>query len=114
MSAYRDSDGDVWGLQEGGWYRCLSPGVVLQLPLDEVEECYGPLTELHEEKAAPMESPAPPMERTEALKTATDHVNSLSTNARGYQDGVRFADKVAAVERLARFLMGEAPDGGEG
>lgn len=47
------------------------------------------------------------MSREEALAKATEHVNALSTNGRGYQDGVRFADKVEAVERLARFLAGE-------
>jgi len=53
------------------------------------------------------------MTREQALKTATEHVNALSTNGRGYQDGVRFPDKIAAVERLARFLMGEAPSADE-
>jgi hypothetical protein len=43
--------------------------------------------------------------REEALKTATEHIEKLATNSRGYQDGVRFPEKVAAVERLARFLM---------
>lgn len=45
------------------------------------------------------------MTREEALKTATEHVNTMATNARGYQDGVRFPDKIASVEQLARFLM---------
>lgn len=48
------------------------------------------------------------MTREEALAKATEHVDKLATNARGYQDGVRFPDKIAAVEKLARFLMGEA------
>lgn len=52
-----------------------------------------------------MEQPAEPMTRIRALEIATTHVNTLSTNGRGYQDGVRFADKVAAVETLARFLI---------
>jgi hypothetical protein len=43
----------------------------------------------------------------EALAKATEHVDKLATSARGYQDGVRFPDKIAAVERLARFLMGD-------
>ncbi|WP_330478666.1 hypothetical protein OG301_26675 [Streptomyces platensis] len=47
------------------------------------------------------------MTREEALAKATEHVNALSTNGRGYQDGVRFPDKVSAVERLARFLVGD-------
>lgn len=45
------------------------------------------------------------MNRTEALDIASKHVEKLSTNARGYQDGVNLAGKVAAVETLARFLM---------
>lgn len=49
------------------------------------------------------------MTREEALAKATEHVDKLATNARGYQDGVKFTDKVEAVEKLARFLMGE-PD----
>jgi hypothetical protein len=47
------------------------------------------------------------MTREEALAKATEHVNALATNGRGFQDGVRFADKVEAVERLARFLAGD-------
>ncbi|MFE9381761.1 hypothetical protein ACFYMO_00770 [Streptomyces sp. NPDC007025] len=47
------------------------------------------------------------MTREEALAKATAHVNTLSTNSRGYQDGVRFPDKIAAVERLARFLVAD-------
>jgi hypothetical protein len=45
------------------------------------------------------------MNRTDALKVAQEHVDKLSTNIRGYQDGVRFPDKVAAVEQFARFLL---------
>lgn len=48
------------------------------------------------------------MNRLEALAKATETVNALSTNARGYQDGVRLPEKVASVERLARFLVGDA------
>lgn len=48
------------------------------------------------------------MNRLEALAKATETVNALSTNSRGYQDGVRLPEKVAAVERLARFLAGDA------
>ncbi|MFG2292041.1 hypothetical protein [Streptomyces sp. NPDC048603] len=47
------------------------------------------------------------MSRADALKAARDHVEAMSTNARGYQDGVTLSDKVAAVDRFARFLMGE-------
>ncbi|QNE74013.1 hypothetical protein F0344_04810 [Streptomyces finlayi] len=46
------------------------------------------------------------MTREEALIKATDHVAKLATNARGYQD-VTLVQKVDAVERLARFLIGE-------
>lgn len=49
------------------------------------------------------------MERTEALKIATEHVKTLATNSRGYQDGVTFTDKAAAVEKFARFLMEDEP-----
>ncbi|ADE43469.1 gp2 [Streptomyces phage phiSASD1] len=48
-----------------------------------------------------------PMPREEALAKVTEQVNALATNGRGFQDGVRFADKVDAVERLARFLAGD-------
>lgn len=52
-----------------------------------------------------MEQPEAPMTRARALEIATKHVDTMATNGRGYQDGVRFADKVAAVETLARFLI---------
>jgi len=45
------------------------------------------------------------MTRAEALALAREHVEKMATNARGYQDGVKFADKVDAVERFARFLL---------
>lgn len=51
------------------------------------------------------------MTRQEALAIATEHVNTIATNARGYQDGVRFADKIAAIERLARYLTEPEPAG---
>ncbi|MCY0926232.1 hypothetical protein OTB20_08435 [Streptomyces sp. H27-H1] len=47
------------------------------------------------------------MSRADALKIARDHVEAMSTGARGYQDGVKLSDKVSAVDRFARFLMGE-------
>lgn len=47
------------------------------------------------------------MSRADALKTAREHVEAMSTKANGYQD-VRLSDKVSAVDRLARFLMGES------
>lgn len=50
---------------------------------------------------------APAMTRAEALTAAREHVEAMATNTRGYQDGVRLPDKVAAVESFARFLMGE-------
>ncbi|KUF19063.1 hypothetical protein AT728_07420 [Streptomyces silvensis] len=58
-----------------------------------------------------MSGPSPesaPMSRPDALKAAREHVEAMSTNSRGYQDGVRLGDKVAAVDRFARFLMGES------
>ncbi|MET9126914.1 hypothetical protein [Streptomyces sp. NPDC004528] len=46
--------------------------------------------------------------RLDALTTAREHVEAMSTNSRGFQDGVKLSDKVQAVDRLARFLMGES------
>ncbi|MFD3904124.1 hypothetical protein HXS80_15930 [Streptomyces sp. CB04723] len=48
------------------------------------------------------------MTREEALNKATEHVSKLATNTRGYADGVTLGAKVDAVERLARFLMGDS------
>lgn len=48
------------------------------------------------------------MNRAEALVLAREHVEKMSTNHRGYQDGVNLAGKVAAVETFARFLMEDA------
>jgi hypothetical protein len=47
------------------------------------------------------------MTRLEALLKAREIVDAMATNGRGYQDGVKFADKVAATERYALFLLGE-------
>lgn len=110
--AYRDRDGDVWSLQPDGQY--ASPGLYNR-SLANLSTSFGPLTEVTEPadtsavQARLMEVPA--MTREEALSKAAEHVKSLATNQRGNQDGVTFADKVQAVERLARFLMGEP--GGE-
>ncbi|MDX2794017.1 hypothetical protein [Streptomyces scabiei] len=48
------------------------------------------------------------MSRADALKLAREHVEAMSTNARGYQDGVKLSDKVQAMDAFARFLMGES------
>lgn len=48
------------------------------------------------------------MTRLEALIKAREIVDAMATNGRGYQDGVKFSDKVAATERYARFLLGES------
>jgi hypothetical protein len=48
------------------------------------------------------------MPRVDALKLACEHVEAMSTNSRGFQDGVKMHDKVQATERFARFLMGES------
>ncbi|MGP3750877.1 hypothetical protein [Streptomyces sp. IBSNAI001] len=48
------------------------------------------------------------MSRVDALKAAREHVEAMSTNARGFQDGVKLSDKVQAVDAFARFLMGES------
>lgn len=100
MTAYRDRDGDVWSPTDDGLYK--TPGEYAR-NLGAVQGSFGPLTPLTEETRE-----VPAMTREEALAKATEHVNTLSTNSRGYQDGVRFTDKVAAVERLARFLAGDA------
>jgi hypothetical protein len=50
------------------------------------------------------------MTREEALKAAREHVQAMATNGRGYTDGAPFEARVRAVERFARFLMGEADD----
>ncbi|MEU8792181.1 hypothetical protein [Streptomyces sp. NPDC048643] len=50
------------------------------------------------------------MTREEALNKAADHVAKLSTNARGYADGVTLPQRIDATERLARFLIGEETD----
>jgi hypothetical protein len=43
----------------------------------------------------------------EALTAAREHVDKMATNTRGYTDGAPFSARVAAVERFARFLLGE-------
>lgn len=48
------------------------------------------------------------MSRADALKLAREHVETIATGTRGYQDGVKLHDKVQAMERFARFLMGES------
>lgn len=48
------------------------------------------------------------MDSQEALTLAIEQVNKLSTNTRGYQDGITLPQKIDAVERLAAVLMGEA------
>jgi hypothetical protein len=53
-------------------------------------------------------APVLPMSRPDALKLAREHVEAMATNGRGYQDGVKLHDKVQAMERFARFLMGES------
>jgi hypothetical protein len=45
------------------------------------------------------------MTNEEALIKARAHVEALATNGRGYQDGVKLADKVNAVILLAGFLL---------
>lgn len=100
MSArqYLDSDGDVWVTNGDGTYTLNHH----PLTLSEVRRLHGPLTVLVEESQ--------PMTREEALRKAAEQVDAMATNARGYRDGASFADRIAAVERLARFLMGEDAD----
>lgn len=54
------------------------------------------------------------MNRTDALKIAREHVEAMAVTGttqsyRGSQTATPFAEKIAAVEKLARFLM--EPDG---
>jgi hypothetical protein len=51
-------------------------------------------------------SPSAGLSRVDALKAAREHVEAMSTNSRGYPEG-SLADRVTAVDRFARFLMGE-------
>ena len=53
-------------------------------------------------------APSDGMTRADALKAAREHVEAMSTNGRGYHDGVKLSDQVQAVDRFARFLMGES------
>lgn len=54
------------------------------------------------------------MNSQEALALAIEQVNKMSTNARGYADGVTLTMKVDAVERLAALLMAEDVDDSAG
>jgi len=47
--------------------------------------------------------------REEALNKAAEHVNKLSPDTRN-MTGPTLPQKVDAVERLARFLMGDVTD----
>ncbi|MEV4971975.1 hypothetical protein [Streptomyces scopuliridis] len=60
-----------------------------------------------EEQSRDASPEAPTLSRADALAMAREHVEAMSTGPRGYQDGVKLADKVSAVDTLARFLMGE-------
>ncbi|WP_108934500.1 hypothetical protein [Streptomyces ardesiacus] len=57
------------------------------------------------------EDPNPPtpagMARAEAVETAIKHVEKMSTNARGYQNGTNLAAKTQAVATFVELLMGE-------
>jgi hypothetical protein len=109
VNYYRDKDGDIWNRLPFGRYGMWGNEDVSRT-LSDLEISYGPLTALDDAmKESPVnDSPSqPPLSREEALKVATQHVTALSTNARGFQDGVSFKDRVDAVERLARFLAGE-------
>lgn len=73
-----------------------------------VVACVGAiLNHLEEPGEVRYEIVAAPMSRVDALKLAREHVEAMATNTRGYQDGVKLHDKVQAMERFARFLMGE-------
>jgi hypothetical protein len=78
--------------------------------LDDVRSAYGPLSIVDGTEGDRSGPQSAGLTRLDALAKATEHVDKLATTARGYQDGVRFPDKIAAVERLARFLMAETPE----
>ncbi|MGW2514998.1 hypothetical protein ACWC0A_37650 [Streptomyces scopuliridis] len=67
----------------------------------------GALLKEMEERDRDGSAEAPTLSRVDALTMAREHVEAMSTSTRGYQDGVKLADKVSAVDRFARFLMGE-------
>jgi hypothetical protein len=86
------------------------PGTVytfLEKLVVEVDRQAEALQNLRELLAMRGLEPAPTLSRVDALKLAREHVEAMSTNSRGYQDGVKLDDKVRAMERFARFLMGE-------
>ncbi|MEU7243403.1 hypothetical protein [Streptomyces sparsogenes] len=60
--------------------------------------------EIDATKVFPIE---PPTTREAAWAKATEHVNALATNSRGFQDGVTLSHKIDAIERVAKFLLGE-------
>ncbi|MGI5404141.1 hypothetical protein ACQEVG_32765 [Streptomyces sp. CA-135486] len=74
---------------------------------DVLRALVGEVQALKERKEAPGLTLSA-MTRTDALQLAREHVEAMSTNARGYQDGVKLADKVQAMDAFARFLMGES------
>ncbi|MFF3312480.1 hypothetical protein [Streptomyces sp. NPDC002952] len=79
--------------------------------LMDTHEVTGLFNGLKEELTALLdEAPASDagMSRAEALAAAREHVEAISTNSRGYQDGVKLSDKVQAIDTFARFLMGES------
>ncbi|MEU8840248.1 hypothetical protein AB0D97_14105 [Streptomyces roseus] len=86
----------------------VSPAVssALEALLDEVTSLKDGLQNLREVVA--LRPSGTSMSRIDALKTAREHVEAMSTNARGYQDGVSLSNKVSAVDTFARFLMGES------
>jgi hypothetical protein len=105
MAVYMDNSGDAWTPGADGLYS--SPGLFSRT-LDDVRSAYGPLSIVDGTEGDRSGPQAAGLTRLEALAKATETVNALSTNVRGYQDGVRLPEKVASVERLARFLVGDA------
>ncbi|MEU3729988.1 hypothetical protein AB0E81_11345 [Streptomyces sp. NPDC033538] len=83
-------------------YDCLNALV------ERVEEQAEALQNLRELMAMRGPTQSAGLSRIDALKMALEHVETMSTNSRSFQDGVKMHDKVQATERFARFLMGES------
>jgi hypothetical protein len=100
-------DGINGTLTETGedWVRLVATVGALLNAVEERDEALQNLRELLAMRDGP--DPFAGMSRVDALKAAREHVEAMSTNSRGYPEG-SLADRVTAVDRFARFLMGES------
>lgn len=99
---------DLWNRVDHGSH--VDYDDVAQIPpavRDLLEGLVGDVQSLQETFKHPSTS-AQGISRVDALTAAREHVEAMSTNGRGFQDGVKLSDKVQAVDRFARFLMGES------